>query len=117
MGSIRTLSGRGTLFMDFRYLGRRCREYTALDDTPANRKRLEKALAKIEADIESGTFDYAATFPTSRNASTPGSESPSPAAPFSATAVASAAAQGPAVASPTFRDFTTTWLVSCPADT
>ena len=47
MGSVRQLSGRGTLFLDFRYLGQRCREYTALPDTPANRKRLEKALARI----------------------------------------------------------------------
>jgi integrase len=70
MGSVRRLSGRDTLFMDFRYLGKRCREYTALEDTPANRKRLEKALARIEADMEAGTFDYAATFPTSRNAIT-----------------------------------------------
>ena len=66
MGSVRTLNGRGTLFMDFRYLGKRCREYTALNDTPPNRKRLEKVLAKIEADIAAGTFDYAATFPNSR---------------------------------------------------
>ncbi len=66
MGSVRLLNGRGTLFMDFRYAGSRCREYTALTDTPANRKRLEKALAKIESDIASGTFDYAKTFPGSK---------------------------------------------------
>ena len=47
MGSVRQLSGRGTLFLDFRYCGQRCREYTALPDTPTNRKRLEKALAKM----------------------------------------------------------------------
>jgi len=66
MGSVRLLSGRGTLFMDFRYAGSRCREYTALTDTPANRKRLEKALAKIESEIAGGTFDYAKTFPASK---------------------------------------------------
>ena len=66
MGSIRTLNGRGTLFMDFRYDGNRCREYTALADTPANRKRLERAMAKIEIDIADGSFDYAKTFPNSR---------------------------------------------------
>jgi integrase len=68
MGSVRVLSGRGTLFMDFRHQGQRCREYTALADTPANRKRLEKALAKLEAEIKAGSFDYAATFPGSRAA-------------------------------------------------
>jgi integrase len=52
--------------MDFRYAGSRCREYTALTDTPANRKRLEKALAKIESEIAGGTFDYAKTFPGSK---------------------------------------------------
>ena len=81
MGSVRQLTGRGTLFLDFRYLGQRCREYTALPDTPVNRKRLEKALAKIEGDIAAGTFDYAATFPGSRNipARDPG---PAPAQPL-----------------------------------
>jgi integrase len=63
MASIRALAGRGTLFMDFRYQGKRCREYTALPDTTANRKRLEKALARIEAEIANGTFNYEATFP------------------------------------------------------
>ena len=65
MGSVRTLAGRGTLFLDFRFEGRRCREYTALSDTPQNRKRLEKLLTKLEAEIASGTFDYAKTFPSS----------------------------------------------------
>ncbi|HEU5295080.1 MAG TPA: DUF3596 domain-containing protein, partial [Burkholderiaceae bacterium] len=68
MGSVRARKETGQLFFDFRYRGQRCREQTLLEDTPANRKRLEKALAKIEDDIAAGTFDYAATFPTSRNA-------------------------------------------------
>lgn len=66
MGSVRTLVGRGTLFMDFRFEGRRCREYTALADTPANRKRVAKLLATIEAEIAAGTFDHARFFPHSR---------------------------------------------------
>jgi len=63
MGSVRTLKGRGTLFLDFRYLGKRCREYTALADTPSNRKRLSKVLEKIEEEISAGTFDYLRYFP------------------------------------------------------
>jgi integrase len=110
MGSVRTLAGRGTLFLDFRYQGQRCREYTALDDTPANRKRLEKALAKIEADIAAGTFDYAETFPTSHNAVAPAPQGHATIAPHPSNAVASAAAEAARSATPTFRTFTTTWL-------
>jgi integrase len=49
MGSIRARKESGLLFFDFRFRGERCREQTLLEDTPANRKRLAKALAKIEA--------------------------------------------------------------------
>lgn len=58
----------GNLFFDFRYRGERCREYTALKDTPANRKLLKEALNKIEAEITLGTFDYAKAFPNSKRA-------------------------------------------------
>lgn len=68
MGSIRTRKESGCLFIDFRYQNERCRELTALSDTPANRKRLEKVLDRIEADIANGAFDYRRYFPTSRNA-------------------------------------------------
>lgn len=68
MGSIRARKESGCLFVDFRYRNERCRELTALTDTASNRKRLEKLLEKIEADIASDTFDYRRYFPTSRNA-------------------------------------------------
>ena len=55
MGSIRNSDTMGTLFMDFRFQGKRCREYTALTDIPINRKKLEKVLAKIESEINAGT--------------------------------------------------------------
>lgn len=64
MGSVRTRAN-GQLFFDFRYQGKRCREYTRLSDTARNRKRLERVLQKIEAEITLGTFDYAAYFPNS----------------------------------------------------
>lgn len=64
MGSIRAKES-GKLFFDFRYMGRRCREITALDDTPSNRKKLEAVLSKIEAEIVLDQFDYAAYFPNS----------------------------------------------------
>ena len=62
MGSIRRQESKGTLFMDFRFAGQRLREYTSLADTPTNRKRLLKALDRIEADIALGAFDYQKTF-------------------------------------------------------
>ena len=55
----------GSLFFDFRFRGMRCREYTKLQDTPANRKRMQKVLDRIEQAIADGTFQYADFFPGS----------------------------------------------------
>lgn len=62
MGSIRVRPENGALFMDFKHQGRRLREQTTLPDTPANRKRLQKALDRIETEIALGSFDYPKTF-------------------------------------------------------
>lgn len=64
MGKIR-IQPSGKLYFDFRYLGKRCREVTALPNSPTNFKRLEMAMKKIDAEILSGHFDYASYFPTS----------------------------------------------------
>ncbi|MEK6789654.1 MAG: DUF3596 domain-containing protein [Pseudomonadota bacterium] len=64
MGNIRAQPS-GKLYFDFRYLGKRCREITALPDTAMNRKLLTQTLKKIEAEILTGQFDYAKYFPTS----------------------------------------------------
>ena len=56
MGSIRLSDTTDKLFLDFRFEGKRCREYTLLPDTPANRKKLQKVLDRIEAEISSGTL-------------------------------------------------------------
>lgn len=66
MSSVRAQAG--LLFFDFRYQGKRCREYTKLADTPANRRRMEKVLEKIEQAIAEGRFEYATFFPGSRMA-------------------------------------------------
>jgi integrase len=68
MASIRVREQTRKLFFDFRYRNKRCREQTALDDTPANRRKLEAILKKIEAEITLGTFEYARYFPGSSNA-------------------------------------------------
>jgi integrase len=62
MGSVRSRPETGQLFLDFKLQGRRMREQTALPDTPANRKRLQKVLDRIEAEIALGGFDYQKTF-------------------------------------------------------
>ncbi|MDO8651675.1 MAG: DUF3596 domain-containing protein [Undibacterium sp.] len=62
MGSIRSRPESGALFMDFKYQGRRMREQTMLPDNMANRKRLQKALDRIEIEIDLGSFDYEKTF-------------------------------------------------------
>lgn len=58
----------GRLFFDFYFQGKRCRELTALPDTAPNRKKMERVLKQIEADIESGTFEYGRYFPKSKMA-------------------------------------------------
>lgn len=63
MASIR--EHKGKLFFDFRYKGVRCREYTSLPDTKANRNRLEKVLKLIEEEIEYNKFEYRKYFPNS----------------------------------------------------
>lgn len=68
MGSIRVRTNTQKLFFDFRVGDERCREQTALDNTPANRRKLEAILKKIEAEITLGTFEYGRYFPNSLNA-------------------------------------------------
>ena len=49
MGSVRVRAANKRLYIDFRHQGIRCREQTLLEDTPANRKKLQKLLARIDA--------------------------------------------------------------------
>lgn len=65
MAKIRTRPGSNTLFIDFYYMKRRCREQTSLPDTPANRKKLEVLASRINAEILLDQFEYARYFPTS----------------------------------------------------
>ena len=63
MASIYPRSGR--LVVDFRYRGVRCREKTPLADSKPNRRRLEKLVERMEAEILLKSFDYAKYFPDS----------------------------------------------------
>src|SRR3990172_2572775 len=60
MASLRTLKGH--LVFDFRYQGKRHREFTGLADTPVNRRKMEKMLEKLEIEIATGSFDYVRFF-------------------------------------------------------
>jgi integrase len=109
MASIQIRKETGCLILDFYYAGKRCREQTALKDSPANRKRLQKVLDRIEADIAAGTFDYRRFFPGSKNAA---KFDPAPGGmvgPVSAAAVALPSAAASAPSTPLFKDFAETW--------
>ena len=112
MASIRARKDNGMLFIDFRYQDKRYREQTALGDTAANRKRLQKVLDRIEADIAAGTFDYRRFFPGSKNAAkfdpTPAGAIGSPqTAPAVGVVVSPTALSVPST--PLFQDFAETW--------
>ena len=99
MGSVRFRSDTGTLFLDFIYQGQRRREQTSLADTPKNRQALARRLAKIEAQILAGRFDYEATFgkPISKSAR---SVEPSS---------ADQQQKGGGLPCPTFKEFAAVW--------
>ena len=67
MGSIQVRKETGCLIIDFYYRGVRCREQTALPDTSANRKKVQKFIDKIEGEISLNTFAYDRFFPNSKN--------------------------------------------------
>lgn len=116
MASIRKRDDNGQLFIDFRYKGLRCREQTALSDTPANRKKLGKVLERIEAEIKFGTFDYTKFFPGSRIATKLAIQTATPPVPAVSTQVVAAAitalpaANNEKNAVPTFKSFAHTWV-------
>jgi integrase len=104
----------GALFFDFRYNDERCREYTLLPDTPANRRKLEKVLDKIESEISSGTFVYENYFPNSkalkRLTKVMKGEATQTATAAAVDAVLNATPIPAAPVGPTFKDFATTWF-------
>jgi integrase len=117
MASLNARKETGKLVIDFRYQGQRCREQTALDDTPANRKRLQKLLEKLESEIGNGTFNYAQTFPGSKRVAKFATAPASPVAGALQQASVVSPVTAPrathmptAAALPTFSEFTATWV-------
>lgn len=85
--------------VDFRYRGQRCRERTKLADTKPNRRRLQRIVDRMEAEMMLKTFDYAAYFPNS------------PKVELFRNIDDRAACVGRDM--PSFREFAETWFVEC----
>lgn len=112
MASIQVRKRTNSLIIDFYYRGTRCREQTALYDTAMNRKKVQRLIDRIEADIAAGTFKYSQYFPSSKNLAKFGELNGTPAmGPVAATAAHAAAAPVVHGDVPLFRDFTETWFV------
>ena len=113
MASVRVRKGTGQLFLDFRWNGRRYREQTALPDTPENRSRLEKVLARIEKQIQQNTFDHATFFrPAAQGADAPASRREVPRTAPATAGKTDAPPPGPPSLGtvPTFLQFAAQWL-------
>ena len=103
MAKVRARKDNGMLFLDFYYLGTRCREQTALPDSAENRKKVQTLLNRIQKEIAQGSFDYAGTFPGSPRASL------GKASPVSAPVVGQPPASVDRHEVPLFAEFSVTW--------
>ncbi len=56
------------IYIEFSYRGKRCREATGLEATPANLKYAARKKAAIEHEISTNTFNYGMHFPNSKRA-------------------------------------------------
>lgn len=112
MAKVTVRKETGRLVIDFTYRGVRCREQTALNDTIANRKRVEGVLVRLRASISSGSFVYSEFFPGSslseRFQTQPNAVSVATLAAASGPVAPEAVAAGDP-ATPRFDEFTKTW--------
>lgn len=65
MAKVTVRKETGKLVIDFTYRGVRCREQTALPDSPQNQKRVQGVIEKIKKAQKDGTFMYGEFFPAS----------------------------------------------------
>ncbi len=106
MASIQVRKRTNCLIIDFYYRSERCREQTALQDNAVNRKKVQKLVERIEAEVAAGTFDYGKYFPSSRNAAR---FSATKALPLKEHPVSGVVSEEKAD-TPLFRDFAGTWF-------
>lgn len=110
MGSIRNRPQSNTLFIDFRYQGKRYREQTDLRDNKTNRKKLERKLSQIEREISAGTFSYEKHFPDSAKAKICKTDKGSSTEVTSHNIAPAQATHNRLRATPTFEAFAQEWL-------
>ena len=67
MASVRVRTETNKLYIDFRYLGLRCREQFNLSYTKTNFSKLKRLAKIVDAEITLGTFDYSKIFPQSKS--------------------------------------------------
>lgn len=101
VAKIRVRRETRTLFLDFQYRGMRCREQTALPDTPGNWRVLEALAKRIEKAILKGTFEYVTFFP----------DSPKAKELEEADTVTASGATGGDHLTPTFGEFAELWVI------
>ncbi|MCZ8167195.1 DUF3596 domain-containing protein [Silanimonas sp.] len=113
--NVRARPETGALYFDFFHRGVRCREQTALADTPENRKRVEALAKRIQKDMANGTFDYATYFPNSPRvdqfAGNDGGDSTAAASHAAPLSQSIAVAVAPERRTPTFSDFAELWYL------
>jgi integrase len=102
MVRVRVRKDTKKLFFDIHHNGVRAREYTALEGTRANRKKVETIARKMTAEMEQGTFEYRKYFPSSQRAAK--FDQPRPDLPQLVSAID---------ATPLFKDFADTWFDEC----
>ncbi|WP_435276282.1 tyrosine-type recombinase/integrase [Psychrobium sp. nBUS_13] len=68
MAKLTSRKDSGKLYFDFTYQGKRYREQANLTDTKLNRRRLQKKLDTINAELVTNQFNYLTHFPDSRAA-------------------------------------------------
>lgn len=66
MAKLSSRNDTKSLYFDFTFQGKRYREKTNLNDTKVNRRRLQKKLDQINAELLTGQFDYLNHFPNSK---------------------------------------------------
>lgn len=116
MAKVTARKETGRLVIDFTYKGVRCREQTALTDSPANRRRLEPVVMRLKKALAEGTFSYSEFFPSSTLArrfervSPDAADFPGASGRSGLTLLAGSAAPSPV--GPTFSAFAAAWLTN-----